>query len=117
MKKYVYIFLTSLIIFQAAVVFMSEESIRYSLGPSSAKIMMNSMGASSPAVTLTFRFTLSRFYRLAGSLFCASQQMLSSRSAFVHASFIPLPSMLDKDSLTAAMEHLFLPVLDLTLLI
>lgn len=117
MKKYAYIFLTYLIIFQATVVVMSGHNIRYSLGPSSSKIMMNSIETSSAAVNPTIRHTLSRLYRSTNFLFYSNQLMLNAKDVFDHSSFRPLPNVLDKGSLTVEREHLFLPVLDLVLLI
>lgn len=117
MKKYAYIFLTSLIIFQTALVVMSEQSIRYSLGSSSAKIMMNSIETSSVAVTSTPRSITPRLYRSTNFLFYASQIWLTAKNVFDHSLFRPLTNILDKNSLTADREHLFLPVLDLVLLI
>ena len=117
MKKYAYIFLTYLIIFQATVVVISGHNIRYSLGPSSAKIMMNSIETSSAAVNPTIRHTLSRLYRSTNFLFYANQLMINAKNVFDHSSFRPLPNVLDKGNLTAEREHLFLPVLDLVLLI
>ena len=118
MKKYAYILLTSLIIFQTAVVVLSGHNIRYSLGPSSAKIMMNSIETSAAAVNPTHRQTLSRFYKSMNSLFNANQSFYTlKRDLFDHSSFRPLPNILDKGNLTAEREHLFLPVLDLVLLI
>lgn len=116
MKKYAYILLTSLIIFQTALVFMSEQSIRYSLGPSSAKIMMNNIETSA-AVTSTPRLPLSRLYRSTNYLFYSNQLLLTAKDVFDHSSFRPLPNILDKNSLTAEREHLFWSVLDLVLLI
>ena len=116
MKKYAYILLTSLIIFQTAVVVLSGHNIRYSLGPSSAKIMMNSIEISA-AVTPTLRLPLSRLYRSTNHLFYTNQLLLAAKDVFDHFSFRPLPNILDDNSLTAEREHLFLPVLDLVLLI
>ena len=118
MKKYAYILLTSLIIFQTAVVVLSGHNIRYSLGPSSAKIIMNSIETSSAAVNPTMRHTLSRLYRSLNSLLNANQSFYTlKRDMFDYSSFRPLPNILDKGSITAEREHLFLPVLDLALLI
>ena len=118
MKKYAYILLTSLIIFQTAVVVLSGHNIRYSLGPSSAKIIMNSIETSSAAVNPTMRQTLSRLYRSLNSLLNANQSFYTlKRDMFDYSSFRPLPNILDKGSITAEREHLFLPVLDLVLLI
>lgn len=117
MKKYAYILLTSLIIFQTAVVVLSGHNIRYSLGPSSAKIMMNSIETSSAAVNPTIRQTLSRLYRSTNFLFYANQLILNAKNIYDHSSFRSLPNILDKGNLTAEREHLFLPVLDLVLLI
>ena len=118
MKKYAYILLTSLIIFQTAVVVLSGHNIRYSLGPSSAKIMMNSIETSSAAVNPTHRQTLSRLYRSLNSLLNANQSFYTLKKDLLdYSSFRSLPNILDKDNLTAEREHLFLPVLDLVLLI
>ncbi|NCU27390.1 hypothetical protein EOM86_11855 [Candidatus Nomurabacteria bacterium] len=118
MKKYAYILLTSLIIFQTAVVVLSGHNIRYSLGPSSSKIIMNSIETSSAAVNPTMRQTLSRLYRSLNSLLNANQSFYTlKRDMFDYSSFRPLPNILDKGSITAEREHLFLPVLDLVLLI
>ena len=118
MKKYAYILLTSLIIFQTAVVVLSGHNIRYSLGPSSARIIMNSIETSSAAVNPTMRQTLSRLYRSLNSLLNANQSFYTlKRDMFDYSSFRPLPNILDKGSITAEREHLFLPVLDLVLLI
>ena len=118
MKKYAYILLTSLIIFQTAVVVLSGHNIRYSLGPSSSKIIMNSIETSSAAVNPTMRQTLSRLYRSLNSLLNANQSFYTlKRDMFDYSSFRPLPNILDKGSITAEREHLFLPVLDLALLI
>ena len=118
MKKYAYILLTSLIIFQTAVVVLSGHNIRYSLGPSSAKIIMNSIETSSAAVNPTMRQTLSRLYRSLNSLLNANQSFYTlKRDMFDYSSFRPLPNILDKGNLTVEREHLFLPVLDLVLLI
>ena len=118
MKKYAYILLTSLIIFQTAVVVLSGHNIRYSLGPSSAKIIMNSIETSSAAVNPTMRQTLSRLYRSLNSLLNANQSFYTlKRDMFDYSSFRPLHNILDKGSITAEREHLFLPVLDLVLLI
>ncbi|NLD04799.1 MAG: hypothetical protein GX672_02740 [Synergistaceae bacterium] len=116
MQKYACILLVSLVIFQTALVFISEQSIRYSLGPSSAKIMMNSIEISA-AVTPTLRLPLSRLYRSTNHLFYTNQLLLAAKDVFDHFSFRPLPNILDDNSLTAEREHLFLPVLDLVLLI
>ncbi len=118
MKKYAYILLTSLIIFEMAVCVLSGHNIRSSLGPSSAKIMMSSIETSAAAVNPTHRQTLSRFYRSMKSLFNANQSFYTlKRDLFDHSSFRTLPNILDKGNLTAEREHLFLPVLDLVLLI
>lgn len=118
MKRYAYILLTSLIIFQTVVVVFSGHNIRYSLGPSSAKIIMNSIETSSVAVNPTMRHTLSRLYRSLSSLLYANQSFYTlKRDLFDYSSFRPLPNILDKGNLTAESEHLFLPVLDLALLI
>ena len=118
MKKYAYILLTSLIIFQTAVVVLSGHNIRYSLGPTSSTIIMNSIETSSAAVNPTMRQTLSRLYRSLNSLLNADQSFYTlKRDMFDYSSFRPLPNILDKGSITAEREHLFLPVLDLVLLI
>ena len=118
MQKYACILLVSLVIFQTALVFISEQSIRYSLGPSSAKIMMNSIETSSAAVNPTHRQTLSRLYRSLNSLLNANQSFYTLKKDLLdYSSFRPLPNILDKGNLTAEREHLFLPVLDLVLLI
>ena len=118
MKKYAYILLTSLIIFQTAVVLLSGHNLRYSLGPSSSKIMMNSIETSSAAVNPTMRQTLSRIYRSLNSLLNANQSFYTlKRDLLDYSSFRPLPNILDKGSITLEREHLFLPVLDLVLLI
>ena len=101
-----------------AVVVLSGHNIRYSLGPSSAKIIMNSIETSSVAVNPTMRQTLSRLYRSLNSLLNANQSFYTlKRDMFDYSSFRPLPNILDKGSITAEREHLFLPVLDLVLLI
>lgn len=117
MKKYAYILLTSLIIFQTAVVVFSGHNIRCSLGPSSAKIIMNSIETSSAAVNPTIRLTFSRLYRSTNFLFYFNRSMLTAKDVFDHSSFRPLHNILDKNNLTSESEHLFLPVLDLVLLI
>lgn len=117
MKKYAYILLASLIIFQTTVVVLSGYNIRYSLGPSSAKIMMNSIETSSAAMNPTIRQTLSRLYRSTNFLFYANRSIVNAKDVFDHSSFRPLPNILDKNNLTVEREHLFLPVLDLVLLI
>jgi hypothetical protein len=118
MKKYLYILLTSLIIFQTAVVVLSGHNIKYSLGPNSSKIMMNSIETSSAAVNPTIRQTLSRIYRSLNSLLNANQSFYTlKRDLLDYSSFRPLPNILDKGSITLEREHLFLPVLDLVLLI
>ncbi|MDY9922018.1 MAG: hypothetical protein U2P59_09360 [Synergistota bacterium] len=118
MKKYAYILLTSLIIFQTAVVLLSGHNLRYSLGPSSSKIMMNSIETSSAAVNPTMRQTLSRLYRSLNSLLNANQSFYTlKRDLLDYSSFRPLPNILDKGNITLEREHLFLPVLDLVLLI
>ena len=118
MRNYVYVVLTSLFIFQTALLLLSEQNIRYSLGPSSANIMMHSIENTSAAVNPTIRQTLSRLYRSLNSLPNANQSFNTlKRNLHDYSSFRPLPNILDKGSLTAEREHLFLPLLDLVLLI
>ena len=118
MKKYAYIFLSSLIIFQMAVVVLSGHNIRNNLGESSSRIIMNSIETSSAAVNPTIRQTISRLYKSLNLLFSANQSFFSlKKDIYRFFSFSPLPNILDKDHLTADSEHLFLPVLDLVLLI
>ena len=118
MKKYAYIFLTSLIIFQMAVVVLSGHNIRNNLGESSSRIIMNSIETSSAAVNPTVRQTLSRLCRSLNLFFNANQSFSSlKKDIFHYFLFSSSPNILDKDHLTADSEHLFLPVLDLVLLI
>lgn len=118
MRNYVYVVLTSLFIFQTALLLLSEQNIRYSLGPSSANIMMHSIENTSAAVNPTIRQTLSRLYRSLNSLPNANQSFNTlKRNLHDYSSFRSLPNILDKGSLTAEREHLFLPLLDLVLLI
>ena len=118
MKKYAYILLTSLIIFQTAVAVLSGHSIRYSLGPRTATIIMNSIETPAVAVVSVLRQTLSKLYRSVNSLSNTDQSFFAGRSdVYDHSSFRPLPNVLDKDHITLEREHLFLPVLDLVLLI
>ena len=118
MKKYAYILLTSLIIFQTAVAVLSGHSIRYSLGPRTATIIMNSIETPAVAVVSVLRQTLSKLYRSVNSLSNTDQSFFAGRSdVYDHSSFRPLPNVLDKDHITSEREHLFLPVLDLVLLI
>ena len=115
MKKYAYILLTSLIIFQTAVAVLSAHSIRYSLGPRTATIIMNNI--ETPAVSV-LRQTLSRLFRSVNNLSDTDLVFAAGRSdVYGHSSFRPLPNVLDKDHITSESEHLFLPVLDLVLLI
>ena len=118
MKKYAFILLTSLIIFQTAVAVLSGHSIRYSLGPRTATIIMNSIETPAVAVVSVLRQTLSKLYRSVNSLSNTDQSFFAGRSdVYDHSSFRPLPNVLDKDHITSEREHLFLPVLDLVLLI
>ena len=118
MKKYAYILLPSLIIFQTAVAVLSAHSIRYSLGPRTATIIMNNIETPAVSAVSVLRQTLSRLFRSVNNLSDTDLVFAAGRSdVYGHSSFRPLPNVLDKDHITSESEHLFLPVLDLVLLI
>lgn len=118
MRKYAYVILASLFIFQTSLLVLSEQNIRYSLGPSSAKIMMHNIENTSTAVNCDLRSPLSRFLKFSGQVFFANHFFQPAKSEdSVHSACLPSPAAIGRNDIDLYSEHIFLPLLDLTLLI